>query len=298
MSKSLHRRLDAIAKALSPSLLERLEGLTGKVEARQRIDTWTAGPKDFETVFGQDLADVRRELVEAAVEHRVSEWTMGPHPVEEWRPRFLAAAAVDLEPGSAHQGEAIEALQRCAEPPAEYRRWVDPWDSAWAEANVYLLALGADHGAGLHLAAAPAMEKARAEWESGRRVLAADIRAGTAWRVVFLVWVQPDMEERRQSLLSHALGRRVCRINGEFLEINDVSDAAAEFVSYLPDEQAPEELSSFLRTCRDQHPVPGTPGHEEWVEANEIYWVVGSDGGQEMRERLQAMVEEGGEPMA
>jgi hypothetical protein len=293
MSKSLHRRLDAIAKALPPSLLERLEHITDEVEARQRIETWTAGPHDFETVFGPGLADVRRDLVDAAVEHRVSEWTMGPHLSDEGRPRFLAAAAIDHEPGSTRQLAAIQALQRHAEPPAERGRWVDPWDSAWAEANVYLLALGADHGAALHLAAAPAAEQARAEWEQERQKHAADIRAGTARRVLFLVWVQPDLEDRRQRLLAQALDRRTRRTTGEILELSDVSDAAAEFVSYLPDETVPENVGGLLRTCRDQHPVPGTPGHEEWVEANELYWVVGSDGGQKMRERLQAMVEEG-----
>lgn len=291
MTKPLRRRLDAIAKAVPPSLVDRLEALAAQAEAVHRIDTWSAEPRDFEIYFAPTLPDERKELLAAAVAHRVHEWNAGPPPVEEWRIPILAAAAVDLVPGSPRQVEAIEALRKYAEVPSEeYREEHDPWDSSWLEANRRLVILSTDHGASLHLEAAPAMEAARANWTAQREALAAKIFNGTASRTAFCVWVQPDLEERRQRLLAQALDRRNRRAGGEALEIDDVQEAAAELVSHFPGETVPEELPGTLRAARDQHPIIGTPGHQEWAEANELHWIVGPDGGKAMRERLEALV--------
>jgi hypothetical protein len=294
MTKPLKRRIDAIAKAVPSSLVDQLETRADRLGAAHRIGAWAAEPSDFETHFAPILSDARQELIAAAVKHRTHEWTFGPPPVEEWRIQRLAAAAVDLAPGSPRQLEAVETLRRYAEAPAEeHREGLDPWDSSWLKANRQLVTLGADQGAALHLEATPAMEAARIEWTGRRESLGEEIRNGTARRVVFLVWVQPDLEERRRRLLAQALDRRTRRASGEVLEIHEVLDAAVETVSYLPDETVPEDGPWILRAARDQHPSPGTPGHEEWVESNELYWVVGSDGGTAMRERLEATVASG-----
>jgi len=291
MTKPLRRRLDAIAKAVPPSLVDQLEALTAQADAVHHIDTWSAGQRDFEIYFAPTLADAREKLIAAAVAHRVHEWDAGPPPVEEWRIPILAAAAVDLVPGSPRQTEAIDALRTYAEVPSEdYREEHDPWDSSWLEANRRLVILGADHGASLHHEAAPAMEAARTEWTARREALAGKIHNGTASRTAFYVWVQPDLEERRQRLLAQALDRQNRRASGEVLENDDVQEAAAELVSHLPGETVPEEVPWLLRAARDQHTTIGTPSHQEWVEANELHWIVGPDGGKAMRERLEALV--------
>lgn len=299
MTKPLKRRIDAIAKAVPPSLVDHLEALADRVGAAHRIGTWTAAPRDFEIHFAPTLPDARLELIAAAVKHRIHEWNAGPPLVEEWRIHLLAAAAVDLPPGSPRQLEAVETLRRYAQAPAEeYREGLDPWDSSWLEANRHLVTLGADLGAALHLEAAPAMEAARIEWTVRREALAAQIGSGTASRVVFYVSVQPDLEERRRRLLAQALDRRTRRAGGEILEIHDVRDAAVDLVSYFPGETVPEEAPWILGAARDQQPTLGTPSHEEWSEAGELHWVVGPDGGRAMRERFEAMVLSGMDEVA
>lgn len=173
MTKALNQRLDAIAKALPPSLVDDLEALADRADVAHRIDTWAAEPRDFEIHLAPTLPEARQELIAAAVKHRIHEWTFGPPLVEEWRIHLLAAEAVDLAPGSPRQLEAVETLRRYAEAPAEeHRERLDPWNSSWLEANRHLVTLGADHGAALHLEAAPAMEAAHLDWIQGREKLA------------------------------------------------------------------------------------------------------------------------------
>lgn len=293
MTKSFRRRLDAIAKALPPGLVDHLEQMAAQASAAEAISTWTAGPDDFQIHLAPELADLRQELIDAAVKHRVDEWNAGPPLVKEDRLHRLAAAAVDLAPGAPRQLEAIETLQLYAAVPAEqFREHRDPWDSSWMTANTYLTALGPDHGAALHLQAQPAMETARKGWVAGREQLAAQIREGRPPRVAFYIWVQPDLEERRHRLLAQALDRRSRRADGESFDWSGLQDFVVETISYLPDEVVPGDPLGVVLAARDQPSSPGTPAHEEWIEANEAWWVLGTDRGKAMRARLEAMTKE------
>ncbi|MGI8755994.1 MAG: hypothetical protein ACR2MB_09060 [Acidimicrobiales bacterium] len=291
MTRSLHRRLDAIAKALPTDRIEQLERLASQVAIEHRIDAWSAGREDFEILMAATLDDARRELIDAAVGHRVHRWRFGPPLVDEWRPHLLAAAAVDHAPTEPERRAAIATLEELAKPrdePVPGR--VDPWDSYWFEANRYLVVLGDDKGASLHEAAAETMASAREVWLKERDRLSSRIGDGDARRVEFLIWVQPDLEARRLQLLDHAVERRRRRQGGDPLGIDDVYDAAVEVASYLPGEPEPETAAWLLFAAREQHPVVGTPCHEEWALANEAYWVLGSDGGKKIRARLELMV--------
>lgn len=293
MTESVLRRLDAIAKALPPGLVDYLEQIAVQASAAEAIGTWVAGPDDFEIYLAPRLADLRQELIDAAVKHRDHEWSHGPPQVKEDRLHLLAAAAVDLAPGSPRQLEAIETLERDAVPPAEeFREHDDPWDSFWMSANTYLTVLGPDHGAALHLEAEPAMEAAREQWVASREQLATSIRKGRASRVEFYVWVQPDLQERRHRLLAEALDRRARRAEGESFDGSELQGFVAELISYFPDEVVPGDPLGVVLAARDQSPSPGTPVHEEWVEANEAWWVLGTDAGKAMRARLETMAKE------
>lgn len=289
------RRLDAVAKAMPHDRIKRAESLAEEMEADTRIRTWTATAEDFQAYFAPVLDDIQAELLAAAVKHHT--WVLnGQSCQDEWRVPLLGAAAVDHEPGSPRQLEAIATLQRYAEPPSREARdetHLDALDSVWLSANRYLVALGDDHGAALHEKVAPLLREARERWDQQRVELAEIIAAGSDRRVHFYLWVQPDLQERRDALLARALQVRRGREAGETHEFYGLHDLAAEVVSYLPDEQVPDRPQWILRIARDQHPAPGTPSHEERVEANELHWVLGPDGGTTMRERMKAMTKEG-----
>ena len=106
----------------------------------------------------------------------------------------------------------------------------------------------------------------------------------------FYLWVLPDLESRQLQLIDQARERRSRRQGGDPLGIDDVYDAAAEVASYLPGEPEPDDAAWLLRAARQQHPVVGTPCHEEWVQANELHWILGPDGGKEIRVRLELML--------
>lgn len=291
MSRSLHRRLDAIAKILTPELIEHIEEGAAKVEIADRVASWTATREDFEVLVASAIDDVRRKLIDQAVDHRWHRWCWGPPREDEWRPQLFAAAMVDYAPTEPEHLRAFAALKEAAKSPGEVSPgWGDPWTSYWFAANQYLVALGEDHGATLHEEAAEAMAAARVLWLGGREELASIIRSGDPRRLDFYSWVLPDLEARRDELLARAAERRSRRQGGDPLDIDDVYDAAEEVASYFPDEPDPE-AAARLRCARTQvPPVPGSPAREEWMQANELHWILGPGDGKQTRERLKVML--------
>ncbi|MGL4299545.1 MAG: hypothetical protein ACRCW4_10755 [Candidatus Neomicrothrix subdominans] len=293
MSRELHRRLDAIAKLVTPEMIDHLEQGTAKIEIADRVESWSATREDFEILTASTIDEVRGELIEEALQHAQRRWAWGPPYEHEGRPRFLAAAAIDYAPSTREHTWAVTALERAAQPTTYFGLdCADPWDSGWFEANEYLVALGPDQGASLHEAVAESMADLREQWLAAREALAEKIRSGDPHRLDFYNWVQPDLGVRRDELLDRAAERRSRRHDGHPLDIDDMYDAAAEIASYLPDEPAPDTASWLLRIARSQDAGVGTPAREEWIEANEMHWILGPDGGKNMRKRLEIMLTE------